>query len=220
MFRIGIATFAVLMMAGCGGTAARTQSEDPSIAERRARVQAGANQDLIDAAQLTAEELAAMEAAQAAEAQRRAEASSVVPGLTVGQVEDQPQIRPPLPQTLDYLATDDDVVIQALLTARAEQAAGMLVGSCDLFVRQQYLLWLWEPELDVRKERARIAQQAHADRHKRLKEQVVRHNKWKAEQKRLDEINRQAIRKEANMDLPVLTVEQRRDLDAIAASND
>lgn len=149
---------------------------------------------------------------QAVQTARRGQPSQV-PGLTVGEVAQQPPA-PPLPALVDLDTTTADLARHAYLVALDERASGMLVD-LDPALRQRYLVWAWTPLLEQEQARRRAALAEREARQAHLMREVVRHTRWQAD---IDAVERETARLveiEQRKTIPVLSPEERAELDAL-----
>ena len=139
---------------------------------------------------------------------------SHIAGLTVGELEDQPAA-PPLPAIFGLDSTSEDLAHHAFIVASEEHAAG-IIGDNLIPSRQRYLVWAWEPLLAERQARARKALEERAARNEYQVADAQRKAQWEADQAAHRRETERLIELEKHKTIPVLTPEEKAELEAIA----
>jgi len=143
---------------------------------------------------------------------------SHIPGLTVGEVEDQPSVLE-LPALFDLRHTPEDLEPHAYITALEEDDAGLLGPELSVEARTTYLTWAWEPLLADRQARYRKAlaeREAAADY--RI-EQAKRRAVFEAEQRALRREIELETERASRETIPVLSPEEEAELAALGGSD-
>ena len=113
---------------------------------------------------------------------------SEIPGLTVGDVEDQ-VAAPPLPQLFGIAHDAEDLRTHGLFVAYEERDAGV-IGDMSVAIRALYLAWAWGPELEHRRELAQAALDegaaAQAHRLERIRQGAQWQEEMEAHQRKMD----------------------------------
>ncbi|MDA3961988.1 MAG: hypothetical protein PF961_14450 [Planctomycetota bacterium] len=139
--------------------------------------------------------------------------ASHIEGLTVGELEDQ-TAAPPLPAMFNLETTTADLSHHAFMVAREEKVSGV-IGDLAVEPRQKYLVWAWSPLLEARKAKYRQALAERGARHDYQLKDAKRKAAWQhdidaylVETERMVEIEKRKT-------IPVLTPEEKAELDAI-----
>lgn len=141
--------------------------------------------------------------------------ASHIPGLTVGQLEDQPAA-PPLPELFDLTSDSQDLRHHAFILA-CEEAETDVIGENLIDSRTRYLVWAWEPLLAERQARARAA----LDQRRARQDYQVADARQQAQWRRDIEAHRRETKRlieiERHQTIPVLDAQERAELEAITA---
>lgn len=138
---------------------------------------------------------------------------SRIPGLTQGELEDQPAV-PPLPELFDLTHDAEDLRNHAFLLASEEFESG-IIGENLIAGRTTYLVWAWTPLLEARQERYREALAERKVRHDYQVSDARREAEWEANLKEHRRETERLMVIERHKTIPVLTPEEQAELDSI-----